>query len=46
MTPAKKPVPRTQTDKGGSIDRVAAAEKMYGTGSPQHKAAVRRWGKK
>lgn len=45
--PARKPaVPKTQTDKGGNIDRISAAEKMFGTGSPQHKAAIRRWGKK
>ena len=46
MTAKKKPIPKTQTDKGGSIDRVKAAEKMYGTGSPQHKAAIKRWGGK
>ena len=35
----------TQTATGGQIDRIAAAEIMYGTGSKQHLAAIKRWGK-
>jgi hypothetical protein len=27
------------------ISRVEAAERMFGTGSPQHLAAIKRWGK-
>lgn len=29
----------------GKIDRVRAAEEMYGTGSKQHKAAIAKWGR-
>lgn len=36
--------PTVPTDKGGRIDLVTAAEAMYGTGSPQHLQAVKRWG--
>jgi hypothetical protein len=40
----KKPVPTTQTDKGGSINRIDAAAKMFGKGSKQHQAALKKWG--
>lgn len=36
--------PAAATSGGGSISRVEAAAKMYGAGSPQHKAAVKRFG--
>lgn len=34
------------TDTGGQIDRVKAAEIMFGTGSPQHLKAVEKYGPK
>lgn len=49
-TPAKPKVettvPVSQTDKGGTINRIDAAEIMHGTDSKQHKAAKAKFGPK
>lgn len=44
--PAKPDVPTTQTDKGGTINRIDAAEIMHGTDSKQHKAAKEKFASK
>lgn len=36
--------PTAATASGGQINRVDAAERMFGTGSPQHRAAIARFG--
>lgn len=46
---ARKPSSEIEGKSAASMadkERIKAAEIMFGTGSPQHKAAIRRWGKK
>lgn len=42
--PSAAGIPTSPNASGGRIDRATAAERMFGTGSPQHQAAIARWG--
>lgn len=40
------PTTATEFETGKPISRTEAAERMYGTGSKQHLAAIKKWGTK